>query len=80
MQLALTPAVQQAQDKYFEKHQVVKNAPETDPAHAKPGPAGKRRRVHGPTAAVAVWMTIAAIGAKMGRSSNSPSISFRSRR
>ena len=31
MQLALTPAVQQAQDKYFGKHQVVKNAPETDP-------------------------------------------------
>ena len=31
MQLALTPAVQQAQDKYFGKHQVVVNAPETDP-------------------------------------------------
>jgi len=31
MQLALTPAVQQAQDKYFGKHQVVENAPETDP-------------------------------------------------
>jgi predicted pyridoxine 5'-phosphate oxidase superfamily flavin-nucleotide-binding protein len=30
MQLVLTPAVQQAQDKYFGKHQVVKNAPETD--------------------------------------------------
>src|ERR1700675_3893349 len=31
MQLVLTPAVQQAQDKYFGKHQVVENAPETDP-------------------------------------------------
>ena len=31
MQLALTPAVQQAQDKYFGKHQVVEHAPETDP-------------------------------------------------
>ena len=31
MQLMLTPAVQQAQDKYFGKHQVVENAPETDP-------------------------------------------------
>ena len=30
MQLVLTPAVQQAQDKYFGKHQVVENAPETD--------------------------------------------------
>jgi hypothetical protein len=31
MQLVLTPAVQQAQDKYFGKHQVVENAPATDP-------------------------------------------------
>lgn len=31
MQLVLTPAVQQTQDKYFGKHQVVHNAPETDP-------------------------------------------------
>jgi predicted pyridoxine 5'-phosphate oxidase superfamily flavin-nucleotide-binding protein len=31
MQIVLTPAVQQAQDKYFGKHQVVENAPETDP-------------------------------------------------
>jgi predicted pyridoxine 5'-phosphate oxidase superfamily flavin-nucleotide-binding protein len=31
MQLVLTAAVQQAQDKYFGKHQVVENAPETDP-------------------------------------------------
>ena len=31
MQLVLTPAVQQAQDKYFGKHQVVENAPEIDP-------------------------------------------------
>jgi uncharacterized protein len=31
MQLVLTPAVQQAQDKYFGKHQVVQGAPETDP-------------------------------------------------
>jgi uncharacterized protein len=31
MQLVLTPAVQQAQEKYFGKRQVVKNAPETDP-------------------------------------------------
>jgi predicted pyridoxine 5'-phosphate oxidase superfamily flavin-nucleotide-binding protein len=30
MQLVLTPAVQRAQDKYFGKHQVVGNAPETD--------------------------------------------------
>jgi len=30
MQLVLTPAVQQAQDKYFGKHQTVVNAPETD--------------------------------------------------
>ena len=30
MQLVLTPSVQQAQDKYFGKHQVVENAPETD--------------------------------------------------
>jgi uncharacterized protein len=30
MQLLLTPAVQRAQDKYFGKHQVVENAPETD--------------------------------------------------
>ena len=30
MQLVLTPAVQQAQDKYFGKHQVVEHAPETD--------------------------------------------------
>jgi predicted pyridoxine 5'-phosphate oxidase superfamily flavin-nucleotide-binding protein len=30
MQLVLTPAVHQAQDKYFGKHQVVENAPETD--------------------------------------------------
>jgi uncharacterized protein len=30
MQLLLTPAVQQAQEKYFGKHQVVENAPETD--------------------------------------------------
>jgi len=30
MQLVLTPAVQEAQDKYFGKHQVVENAPETD--------------------------------------------------
>jgi predicted pyridoxine 5'-phosphate oxidase superfamily flavin-nucleotide-binding protein len=31
MQLVLTPAVQQAQDEYFGKHQVVENAPEIDP-------------------------------------------------
>jgi uncharacterized protein len=31
MQLVLTPAVEQAQDKYFGKHQVVKSAPDTDP-------------------------------------------------
>ena len=31
MQIVLTPAVQQAQDKYFGKHQVVESAPETDP-------------------------------------------------
>ena len=31
MQLVLTPAVQQAQDKYFGQHQVVENAPESDP-------------------------------------------------
>jgi predicted pyridoxine 5'-phosphate oxidase superfamily flavin-nucleotide-binding protein len=31
MQLVLTPAVQQAQDKYFGRHQVVASAPETDP-------------------------------------------------
>ncbi|HEY0792475.1 MAG TPA: pyridoxamine 5'-phosphate oxidase family protein [Chthoniobacterales bacterium] len=30
MQLVLTPAVQQAQDKYFGKHQVVEHAPEAD--------------------------------------------------
>ena len=30
MQLVLTPAVQRAQDKYFGRHQVVENAPETD--------------------------------------------------
>jgi len=30
MQLAVTPAVQQAQDKYFGRHQVVKDAPATD--------------------------------------------------
>src|SRR5262245_13338607 len=30
MQLVLTPAVQWAQNKYFGKHQVVENAPETD--------------------------------------------------
>jgi uncharacterized protein len=30
MQLVLTPAVQQAQDKYFGKHQVIEQAPETD--------------------------------------------------
>jgi uncharacterized protein len=31
MQLVLTPAVQQAQDKYFGKHQAVESAPEADP-------------------------------------------------
>ena len=31
MQIVLTPAVQQAQDKYFGKHQVLENAPEIDP-------------------------------------------------
>jgi predicted pyridoxine 5'-phosphate oxidase superfamily flavin-nucleotide-binding protein len=31
MQLVLTPAVQQAEDKYFGRHQVVASAPETDP-------------------------------------------------
>jgi predicted pyridoxine 5'-phosphate oxidase superfamily flavin-nucleotide-binding protein len=30
MEMVLTPAVQRAQDKYFGKHQVVANAPETD--------------------------------------------------
>jgi len=30
MQLAVTPAVQQAQDKYFGRHQLVKDAPATD--------------------------------------------------
>jgi uncharacterized protein len=30
MQQVLTPAVQQAQDKYFGKHQAVRSAPETD--------------------------------------------------
>jgi uncharacterized protein len=34
MQLVLTPAVQQAQDKYFGKHQVVQSAPDTDPLTA----------------------------------------------
>jgi uncharacterized protein len=31
MQLVLTPAVQRAQDKYFGRHQVVEEAPETNP-------------------------------------------------
>jgi uncharacterized protein len=31
MEMVLTPAVQQAQDKYFGRHQVVQNAPENDP-------------------------------------------------
>ena len=31
MQLMFTPAVQQAQDKYFGKHQVIANAPAADP-------------------------------------------------
>jgi predicted pyridoxine 5'-phosphate oxidase superfamily flavin-nucleotide-binding protein len=31
MQMVLTPAVQRAQDKYFGKHQVIENAPESDP-------------------------------------------------
>jgi uncharacterized protein len=31
MQLVLTPAVQQAEDKYFGRHQTVESAPETDP-------------------------------------------------
>jgi predicted pyridoxine 5'-phosphate oxidase superfamily flavin-nucleotide-binding protein len=31
LQLVLTPTVQRAQDKYFGKHRVVENAPETDP-------------------------------------------------
>jgi predicted pyridoxine 5'-phosphate oxidase superfamily flavin-nucleotide-binding protein len=31
MQLVLTAAVQRTQDKYFGKHQVVENAPKTDP-------------------------------------------------
>src|ERR1700760_1391595 len=31
MQLVLTPAVQQAQDKYFGRHQAIASAPETDP-------------------------------------------------
>jgi len=31
MQLVLTPAVQQAQDKYFGQHQAVDDAPESDP-------------------------------------------------
>src|ERR1700736_1506420 len=31
MQLVLTPALEQAQDKYFGKHQVVERAPNTDP-------------------------------------------------
>jgi amidohydrolase len=41
MQLVFTPAVQQAQDKYFGKHQVVNNAPATinDPALATRGRA-----------------------------------------
>ena len=30
LQLVLTPAVQRAQEKYFGKHKVVENAPETD--------------------------------------------------
>src|SRR6202795_2910221 len=30
MEMVLTPAVQQAQDKYFGKHQIMKNPPETD--------------------------------------------------
>lgn len=30
MQIALTPAVQEAQDRYFGRHQVVNDAPETD--------------------------------------------------
>ena len=30
MEMVLTPAVQQAQDKYFGKHQVMASAPETD--------------------------------------------------
>lgn len=31
MQMALTPAVQRAQEKYFGRHQVVEDAPETNP-------------------------------------------------
>ncbi|HYY28420.1 MAG TPA: hypothetical protein VE860_10770 [Chthoniobacterales bacterium] len=31
MQIVLTATVQQAQDKYFGKHQVVETAPESDP-------------------------------------------------
>jgi predicted pyridoxine 5'-phosphate oxidase superfamily flavin-nucleotide-binding protein len=31
MQLVLTPAVQRAQDQYFGRHQVVRDAPETNP-------------------------------------------------
>jgi predicted pyridoxine 5'-phosphate oxidase superfamily flavin-nucleotide-binding protein len=31
MELVLTPAVQQAQDKYFGKHEIIASAPETDP-------------------------------------------------
>jgi uncharacterized protein len=31
MQLVLTPAVQRAQNKYFGKHRIVENAPDTDP-------------------------------------------------
>jgi predicted pyridoxine 5'-phosphate oxidase superfamily flavin-nucleotide-binding protein len=31
MQLVLTPAVQRAQDQYFGRHQVVQDAPETNP-------------------------------------------------
>jgi uncharacterized protein len=30
MQLVLTPAVQRVQDKYFGKHQVITDAPDTD--------------------------------------------------
>ena len=37
MQLVLTPAVQRAEDRYFGKHQVVENAPETDPLNADEG-------------------------------------------
>ena len=48
MQLVLTPAVQQAQDKYFGKHQVVKNAP-------RPTRSRRTKLTSSPRATVSIW-------------------------